>query len=150
VVRVHTLLLLCVIGVLYADEIALVWFTSLGQLIKIINDNQMNYVVDQLIEFLGGKEDELRDIAGLGTSSHYLIHEYMLMTLMLIFIALKTITSELPLEGKTTGKTVEKLVPRLLKQLTTVHIFHSYLSSITHSLTRSRSQPPLKRSSRPS
>jgi hypothetical protein len=56
-----------VIGVLYADEIVLVWSTSLGQLIKIINDNQMNYVVDQLIEFLGGKEDELRDIAGLGT-----------------------------------------------------------------------------------
>jgi hypothetical protein len=58
-----------VIGVLYADETVLVWSTSLGQLIKIINDNQMNYVVDQLIEFLGGKEDELRDIAGLGTCS---------------------------------------------------------------------------------
>jgi cullin-associated NEDD8-dissociated protein 1 len=39
---------------------------SLGQLIKIINETQMDYVVDQLITFLGGKDDELRDIAGLG------------------------------------------------------------------------------------
>jgi hypothetical protein len=40
---------------------------SLGQLIKIINEAQLDFTVDQLITFLGGKEDELRDIAGLGT-----------------------------------------------------------------------------------
>jgi hypothetical protein len=41
---------------------------SLGQLIKVINDNQMNYVIDELITYLSNKEDEIRDIAGLGTS----------------------------------------------------------------------------------
>jgi cullin-associated NEDD8-dissociated protein 1 len=88
---------------------------SLGQLIKIVNDNQMNYVVDQLVEFLSGKEDELRDIAGLGKLStcppSFDSHPS---------AALKTITSELPADGKTTPKTVEKLTPRLLKQLSTV------------------------------
>ena len=39
---------------------------SLGQLIKIIREPQMVFVVDKLIEFSSGKEDELRDIAGLG------------------------------------------------------------------------------------
>jgi cullin-associated NEDD8-dissociated protein 1 len=89
---------------------------SLGQLIKIINDNQMNYVVDQLIEFLSGKEDELRDISGLGKHSALSgrIQRAHFMS------ALKTITSELPTDGKTTSKTVEKLTPRLLKQLSSV------------------------------
>jgi cullin-associated NEDD8-dissociated protein 1 len=41
---------------------------SLGQLIKVINDNQMNYVIDELITYLSNKEDEIRDIAGLGMS----------------------------------------------------------------------------------
>jgi len=40
---------------------------SLGQLIKIIKENQMDYVVDSLIDFSGSSEEELRDIAGLGT-----------------------------------------------------------------------------------
>ena len=39
---------------------------SLGQLIKIIREAQMVFVVDKLIEFSSGQEDELRDIAGLG------------------------------------------------------------------------------------
>jgi hypothetical protein len=83
---------------------------------------------------------------------HAFIHAYMLMSSTSIFTALKTITSELPLEGKTTGKTVEKLVPRLLKQLTTVSI-STYLSLFhehCNSFTRLHSQPPLKHSSRPS
>lgn len=40
---------------------------SLGQLIKIIRQTQMELVVDKLIEFSGGKDEELRDISGLGT-----------------------------------------------------------------------------------
>ncbi|KAI0757560.1 TIP120-domain-containing protein [Daedaleopsis nitida] len=68
----------------------------LGQLIKIIRESQMEFVVDQLIEFSAGKDEELRDISGL---------------------ALKTITSELPAEGKIATKACEKLTPKLLGQL---------------------------------
>ncbi|KAH9911655.1 TIP120-domain-containing protein [Fomitopsis serialis] len=38
----------------------------LGQLIKIIRESQMEYVVDRLIDFSSGKDDELRDISSLG------------------------------------------------------------------------------------
>ncbi|KAH9949483.1 ARM repeat-containing protein [Amylocystis lapponica] len=68
----------------------------LGQLIKIIRESQMEYVVDRLIDFSAGKDEELRDISGL---------------------ALKTITAELPLEGKIAAKACEKLTPKLLQQL---------------------------------
>jgi len=49
-------------------------FYSLGQLIKIIRETQMKYVVDRLIESLASKDEELRDISGLGpaTLSHLL------------------------------------------------------------------------------
>ncbi|KAI0917813.1 hypothetical protein AcV7_007119 [Taiwanofungus camphoratus] len=98
----------------------------LGQLIKIIRENQMDYVVDRLIDFSSGKDEELRDISGL---------------------ALKTITSELPPEGKTASKACEKLAPKLLVQLSgpdtppdtlietlsilsiLIHRFPSYVSS---------------------
>jgi len=39
----------------------------LGQLIKIIRESQMELVVDKLIDFSGGKDEELRDISGLGS-----------------------------------------------------------------------------------
>lgn len=39
---------------------------SLGQLIKIIREPQMEVVVDRLIDFSAGKDDELRDISSLG------------------------------------------------------------------------------------
>ena len=39
---------------------------SLGQLIKIIRESQMEIVVDRLIDFSSGKDDELRDISSLG------------------------------------------------------------------------------------
>ncbi|KZT08972.1 TIP120-domain-containing protein [Laetiporus sulphureus 93-53] len=68
----------------------------LGQLIKIIRESQMEFVVDRLIDFSSGKDDELRDISSL---------------------ALKTITSELPPEGKIAAKACEKLAPKLLTQL---------------------------------
>lgn len=42
---------------------------SLGQLIKVVRPAQMDLTIDQLIEYSGGKDDELRDIAGLGTRS---------------------------------------------------------------------------------
>ena len=41
-------------------------FLSLGQLIKILRQTQMELVVDKLIEFSGGKDEELRDISALG------------------------------------------------------------------------------------
>jgi len=40
---------------------------SLGVLIKILRQTQMELVVDKLIEFSGGKDEELRDISGSGT-----------------------------------------------------------------------------------
>lgn len=40
--------------------------SSLGQLIKIIRENQMELVVDSLINYSVGKNEELRDISGLG------------------------------------------------------------------------------------
>ena len=39
---------------------------SLGQLIKLIRETNLHIVVDKLIEFSSGKDEELRDIAGLG------------------------------------------------------------------------------------
>ncbi|KAF4584667.1 hypothetical protein EYR40_004654 [Pleurotus pulmonarius] len=68
----------------------------LGQLIKIIRQTQMELVVDRLIEFSGGKEEELRDISAL---------------------ALKTITAELPPDGKIAASACAKLTPKLLEQL---------------------------------
>ncbi|KDQ53024.1 hypothetical protein JAAARDRAFT_137841 [Jaapia argillacea MUCL 33604] len=68
----------------------------LGQLIKIIREPQMDHVVDQLIEFSSSKDDELRDISGL---------------------ALKTITAELPADGKVALKACAKLGPKLLAQI---------------------------------
>ncbi|OBZ78570.1 Cullin-associated NEDD8-dissociated protein 1 [Grifola frondosa] len=69
---------------------------SSRQLIKIIRESQMEYVVDKLIDFSAGKDEELRDISGL---------------------ALKTITAELPPDGKIATKACERLTPKLLGQL---------------------------------
>ncbi|KAJ8457434.1 hypothetical protein ONZ45_g18313 [Pleurotus djamor] len=71
----------------------------LGQLIKIIRQPQMEMVVDKLIEFSGGSDEELRDISAL---------------------ALKTITAELPPEGKIAASACAKLTPKLLQQLQNV------------------------------
>ncbi|KAF8588484.1 TIP120-domain-containing protein [Ramaria rubella] len=68
----------------------------LGQLIKIVREPQMDYVVDSLIDFSGSQEEELRDIAGL---------------------ALKTVTSEIPQDGNLAAKACAKLTPKLLVQL---------------------------------
>ncbi|KAJ7596512.1 armadillo-type protein [Mycena floridula] len=68
----------------------------LGQLIKILRQPQMETVVDKLIEFSGGKDEELRDISAL---------------------ALKTITSELPPDGKIAATACAKLTPKLLGQI---------------------------------
>lgn len=47
-------------------EYYLISAISLGQLIKIIREPQLDLVVDELIDFSGGSDDELRDIATLG------------------------------------------------------------------------------------
>ena len=47
-------------------EMSDIIFKSLGQLIKIIRQPQMETVVDKLIDFSGGKDEELRDISSLG------------------------------------------------------------------------------------
>lgn len=43
---------------------------SLGQLIKIIRESQMDFVVDKLIDFSSNKDEELRDISSLGWAFH--------------------------------------------------------------------------------
>ncbi|KAF5339321.1 hypothetical protein D9611_009897 [Ephemerocybe angulata] len=68
----------------------------LGQLIKILRQSQMELVVDKLIDFSGGKDEELRDISGL---------------------ALKTITAELPPDGRIAASACAKLTPKLLGQI---------------------------------
>lgn len=40
---------------------------SIGQMIKIIRESHMEFVVDKLIDFSAGKDEELRDISALGT-----------------------------------------------------------------------------------
>jgi len=72
---------------------------SLGQLIKIIRQPQMETVVDKLIDFSGGKDEEL--LRSLG-------------------IALKTITAELPPDGKIATTACAKLAPKLLGQVQSV------------------------------
>ena len=39
---------------------------SLGQLSKILRDSHQDYVMEKLIGFFSGQEDELRDVAGAG------------------------------------------------------------------------------------
>ncbi|KAI6044307.1 ARM repeat-containing protein [Pisolithus marmoratus] len=78
----------------------------LRQVLKLVEDkisevkNQAvkwsEFVVEALIQFLVGKDEELRDISGL---------------------ALKMITSELPTDGKITGKACSELAPKLLNQV---------------------------------
>ncbi|KAK7039295.1 Cullin-associated nedd8-dissociated protein 1 [Favolaschia claudopus] len=62
----------------------------LGQLIKIIRQPQMETVVDKLIDFSGGQDEEL---------------------------PLKTITAELPRDGKIAATACSKLTPKLLGQI---------------------------------
>lgn len=84
----------------------------------------MVMVVDKLIDFSSSQDEELRDISGLGArypqSSVAMDSD--------IHPALKTITSELPLEGKIASKACEKLTPKLLTQLSNVS---SHLLDIT-------------------
>lgn len=56
---------------------------SLGQLIKILRQTQMELVVDKLIDFSGGKDDELRDISGLGMVVYLCEERYNLTRLQL-------------------------------------------------------------------
>ena len=44
---------------------------SPGQLIKTMCESQMQFVIDSLIHFLVGKDEELRDISGLGKWPKY-------------------------------------------------------------------------------
>ncbi|CUA71409.1 Cullin-associated NEDD8-dissociated protein 1 [Rhizoctonia solani] len=97
----------------------------LGQLIKVVRPAQMDSTIDQLIEYSGGKDDELRDIAGL---------------------ALKTVTAELPLDGTVAPRAIQKLVPKLLQQLgsasTPPDALIETLATLTILVTRFPSQVP--------
>ncbi|KZT42868.1 ARM repeat-containing protein [Sistotremastrum suecicum HHB10207 ss-3] len=68
----------------------------LGQITKVIREAQMDILMERLIDLSSNKDEETRDIAAL---------------------ALKTITAELPLEGKIAQKTCLKLTPKLLTQV---------------------------------
>lgn len=73
-------------------------------------------MVNKLIEFSSSKEEELRDVAGLGTTP-VPAHDNSALTTSL---ALKTIVSELPADGKLAQSACSKLVPKLLEQLMNV------------------------------
>lgn len=47
----------------------LILLESLGELVKIIRESQMMFVVDKLIEYFAREDKELWDISGLGMSS---------------------------------------------------------------------------------
>ncbi|KAF9007899.1 armadillo-type protein [Cyathus striatus] len=105
----------------------------LGQLIKILRPTQMELVVDKLIDFSGGKDEELRDISGL---------------------ALKTITAELPPDGKVAGLACAKLAPKLLNQIQspdtpsealveTLSILSILISRFPNNLSSGLNPPPL-------
>lgn len=49
---------------------------SLGQLIKIIRESQMDFVVDKLIDFSSNKDEELRDISSLGSTFRLLVYSF--------------------------------------------------------------------------
>lgn len=88
----------------------------------------MEFVVDQLIEFSSSKDEELRDISGLGTSCFPSQH----LTSSCIRSALKTITSELPRDGPLAPKACAKLTPKLLSQVATVSYFHYVAHKCSH------------------
>jgi cullin-associated NEDD8-dissociated protein 1 len=91
---------------------------SLGQLIKIVRESQMEFVVDKLIDFTGGKDEELRDISSLGSSLVFSCHSWTLTFYQ--SPALKTITAELPPDGKIAATACAKLTPKLLTQVANV------------------------------
>lgn len=76
----------------------------------------MDIVVDKLIDFSGGSDDELRDIASLGKELNLRYSRCINRRV----IALKTITSELPLDGKIAEKACGKLSPKLMTQIQNV------------------------------
>jgi len=93
---------------------------SLGQLIKIIRESQMDFVVDKLIDFSSNKDEELRDISSLGSMidlEAFLFFLTIRPSHKSSKIALKTITAELPLESQIAPKACAKLSPKLLHQL---------------------------------
>jgi hypothetical protein len=95
---------------------------SLGQLIKIIRQPQMETVVDKLIDFSGGQDEELRDISGLGTRRT--LSMCLVIKLTSTSAALKTITAELPPDGKVAASACAKLTPKLLGQIQDVCFLH--------------------------
>ncbi|KAG8804388.1 hypothetical protein FRC16_008910 [Serendipita sp. 398] len=68
----------------------------LGQLTKILRDSHQDFVIEKLISLFNGKDDELRDVAGL---------------------ALKTVVTNIP--ENIVGRACSKVGPRLLRQLQT-------------------------------
>jgi cullin-associated NEDD8-dissociated protein 1 len=117
-------------------------FFSLGQLIKIIRESQMEFVVDKLIDYSGGKDEELRDISGLGVFMHSSISGTNLFN-DCRHTALKTITSELPPDGKIATTACAKLTPKLLAQASNVcHPFlHHPFPSFTHIILQPNTPP---------
>jgi len=84
----------------------------------------MELVVDKLIEFSGGKDEELRDISGLGRCDFRLFFSGINSRQLL---ALKTITAELPPDGRIAASACAKLTPKLLGQIQNVCIVSVFL-----------------------
>lgn len=104
---------------LISSENLLTNILSLGVMVKILKERQIEFVIENLIAFSSNKDEELRDIAGLGEWSIWIISScfYCVLT---NFVALKTITAELPQDSKLAPQTCAKLTPELLNQLSNV------------------------------
>lgn len=74
---------------------------SLGVLVKIIKEKQLQVILDKLVEYISSKEEELRDIASLG---------------------LKTVMAEIPTDSTMAAKAGNNLTPKLLNQIADVSI----------------------------
>ena len=86
----------------------------------------MELVVDKLIDFSGGKDEELRDISGLGAFYSIFLQTSSKLTCVIVRfcnVALKTITAELPPDGRIAASACAKLTPKLLGQIENVRPF---------------------------
>lgn len=72
---------------------------SLGLLVKLVREKQMQVILDKLVEYISSKEEELRDIASLG---------------------LKTVIQEIPSDAHLANKASSSLTPKLLNQIADV------------------------------
>jgi hypothetical protein len=79
-------------------------FHSLGPLVKKVQENQLQQIVDSLCGYISQDKEDLREIASIG---------------------LKTVIVQVPVNSVVAVNVCKRLVPRLLSQLESVGVFMS-------------------------